>query len=84
MDDAIQFHSRVDDDGILKVHVNLGRMEAKKEVVVTIAPLSATGEADQAATMPWPAFVEQTYGSCAGLGLDRHEQGVFETREPFA
>jgi len=34
--------------------------------------------------MPWPDFVERTYGSCAGLGLDRHEQGASELREPIA
>lgn len=84
MGDAIQFHSRVGDDGILDVQVDLGRTEAKKEVVVTIEPLSASDEAQRAADMPWPDFVERTYGSCAGLGLDRHEQGAFEPREPIA
>lgn len=84
MNDAIQFHSRVGDDGILDVQVNLGRTEAKKEVVVTIEPLSVSDEAQQAGNMPWPDFVERTYGSCAGLGLERHEQGAFESREPIA
>ncbi|MEX0611484.1 MAG: hypothetical protein WD738_14090 [Pirellulales bacterium] len=83
MNDAIQFHSRVGDDGILNVQVNLGSTEAKKEVVVTIEPLSANDEAQQGAAMPWPDFVERTYGSCAGLGLERHEQRDFEPREPI-
>jgi hypothetical protein len=34
--------------------------------------------------LTWPDFIEQTYGSCAGLGLDRHEQGDLEMREPIA
>jgi hypothetical protein len=84
VDDAIQFHSRVGDDGILDVQVNLGRTEAKKEVVVTIEPLSARDEARQADDMSWPDFVERTYGSCEGLGLERHEQVAFESREPIA
>ncbi len=29
----------------------------------------------------WSDFVEQTYGSCAGLGLERIEEGEFESRE---
>jgi hypothetical protein len=82
MSDAIQFHSRVGDDGILDVQVDLGRAEAKKEVVVTIESLRASDEARQAADMPWPDFVERTYGSCADLGLERHEQGEFERRSP--
>jgi len=32
----------------------------------------------------WSTFVEQTYGSCAGLGLERAAQGDFEPREPVA
>jgi predicted DNA-binding antitoxin AbrB/MazE fold protein len=40
--------------------------------------------ARQEAAMAWPAFVERTYGSCAGLDLERHEQGDFELREPIA
>ena len=68
MSDAIQFHSRVGDDGILDVQVDLGRTEAKKEVVVTIESLRASDEARQAADMPWSDFVEQTYGSCDRFG----------------
>lgn len=37
-----------------------------------------------AATIAWPDFIQQTYGSCAGLGLERPEQGDFELREPIA
>jgi hypothetical protein len=84
MNDVIQFHSRVGDDGILNVQINLGHMEAKKDVVVTIEPLSTSDEPQQDAAMAWPDFIKQTYGSCAGLGLKRHEQGDFESREPIA
>jgi hypothetical protein len=81
MSDAIQFHSRVGDDGILNVRLNLGRTEAAKEVLVTIEPLCDAAVATEASAMPWHNFVEQTYGSCANLGLEPHEQGTFETRE---
>jgi len=84
MSDTIQFHSRVGDDGVLNVQVNLGRAEAKKEVVVTIEAMSTSDEAQQAGAMAWPDFVERTYGSCAGLGLERSDQGAFELPEPIA
>jgi hypothetical protein len=82
MSDTIQFHSRVGDDGVLNVQFNLGRAEAKKEVVVTIEALATSTEAQQA--MAWLDFVEQTYGSCADQGLERPEQGELELREPLA
>jgi hypothetical protein len=84
MSDAIQFHSRVGDDGILNVQINLGRAKAQKQVVVTIEPTSAGDPAEQATAMAWPDFIKSTYGSCAGLGLERREQGAFESREPLA
>ena len=84
MNDAIQFHSRVGDDGVLNVQVNLGSQDARRDVVVTIEPLSAQASERLVATEAWPDFVAQTYGSCAGLGLERHEQANFEQREPIA
>ena len=84
MSDAIQFHSRVGDDGILNVQLNLGRSEATKEVLVTVEPICTEGKATEASAMPWHEFVEQTYGSCVDLRLERHEQGIFENREPIA
>jgi hypothetical protein len=84
MNDAIQFHSRVGDDGILNVQVNMGRAKAQKAVIVTIEPLSTAETMEQAAAIAWTDFVQRTYGSCAGLGLQRHAQGAFESREPIA
>lgn len=82
MNDAIQFHSRVGDDGVLNVQVNLGRLEAKNEVVVTIEPLRTSDEAEAITGLSWSEFVARTYGSCAGGGLERHEQGSLESRDP--
>jgi hypothetical protein len=82
MSDAIQFHSRVNEVGVLNVQINLGREEANKEVVVTIEPASVSVALE--AELPWSIFVERTYGSCAGQGLERPEQGNLEVREPIA
>jgi Protein of unknown function DUF104 len=38
----------------------------------------------QAAATPWHDFFDQTYGSCANLGLERSDQGDLEPREPVA
>lgn len=81
MSDVIQFSSRVGDDGVLNFQVNLGQSEAKREVVVTIAT-SAENAAD-AALLSWHDFIERTYGSCEGLGVERCDQGTFEDREPI-
>jgi hypothetical protein len=83
MNDAIQFHSRVGDDGILNLQVNLGQQEAKKDVVVTVERLTAGEAPTQSAELGWSDFVERTYGSCAGLGLERHAEGEVEAREPI-
>ena len=82
MSDTIQFHSRVGNDGVLNLQVNLGQSETKKEVVVTIAPVAAEPAVD-AASLSWHEFIDRTYGSCAGQGLRRHDQGQFEQREPI-
>ncbi len=82
MSDTIQFNSRVGDDGVLNLQVNLGQSEAKREVVVTIAPVAAESAADTA-LLSWHEFIERTYGSCEGLGVERHDQGTFEEREPI-
>lgn len=48
------------------------------------AELSPEEIVRQAAAMPWPQFVERTYGSCAGSGLERPDQGDFERRDPIS
>jgi len=82
MSDSVQFNSQVGDDGVLNVQIDLGRAEAKKEVVVTIQPVAkdkSTGK-----DLYWSEFIQQTYGSCHDLGLERHNQGEFEQREPVS
>jgi hypothetical protein len=84
MSDTVQFHSHVGDDGYLNLHINLGETEARKEVVVTVKTLGEQRTIEEYRTMPWHEFVERTYGSCAGLGLERPPQGEFEVREPIS
>lgn len=74
MPETIEVQSRVGSDGVLDLHVPLGESEAGAEVVVTIraVPSAGNGKSDPA---DWHRFVEETYGSCAGLGLERQPQG---------
>jgi hypothetical protein len=84
MPDTVEFKSRVGPDGTLDLHVALGEAEAGADVVVTIRRASPLISTPTKATDPqeWHRFVEQTYGSCADLGLERQPQGEFENREP--
>jgi hypothetical protein len=84
MTEPIQFHQRVGADGVLSLQIPLGISEADSEVLITIQPLSASATESISEDEDWHAFIESTYGSCADLGLERHDQGVFEEREPLA
>lgn len=75
--DTIQLHSHIGPDGVLTVD----RSEADKDVLVTIQSLPGEGDEPVKDTSDWHQFVEETYGSCAGLGLNRHGQDVLEQRE---
>jgi hypothetical protein len=80
MTQPLQFHSQVGADGMLNLQMSLGPSEANRDVVVTIQPLGQTGSVAQ--DLEWHEFLNRAYGSCAGLGLERPEQGEFEKREP--
>ena len=80
MPETVEFQSRVGPDGVLDLRVPLGQSEAGAEVVVTIRPLTADAS-KKSNSADWHRFVEETYGSCAGLGLERQPQGEFERRE---
>ncbi len=64
---TVQLESEVGPDGVLSLHVPLGTSEAHTRVIVTIAPLRETNGSEGS---DWHEFVERTYGSCAGLGLE--------------
>ena len=67
---SIQLQTEVGPDGVLNLRVPLGPDEAKTPVVVTIQSLSTTSTKIPSEQLEWHEFVAQTYGSCAGLGLE--------------
>ena len=75
----VQLHSRVGPDGVLKLAVPLGAQDANADVVVTIQTVAA--QSVVSAKQPWLAFLDDTYGSCADLGVERGVQGQYESRE---
>lgn len=79
--DIIQLHSHIGPDGVLTIRVPVDRAEADKDVLVTIQSLTDDDKEQAKDTSDWHQFVKETYGSCAGLGLKRYEQGVLEQRE---
>jgi hypothetical protein len=81
MSDIVQINSQVGGDGVLNVRVDLGHTEANKQVVVTIQPVQTEAGTER---LSWPEFINRTYGSLAGLDVERHEQGFLEQREPVA
>jgi hypothetical protein len=84
MNDSIRFYSRVGDDGVLNVQLNLGQAEARKDVVITIKPLmDADHKNARTPSMSWSDFIDRTYGACAGQELERPAQGEYESREPL-
>ena len=69
---AIQLESQVGDDGVLSLQVPLGPAEARSRVMVTISSFSSsTSEVPDGSD--WKEFILQTYGACAGLGLEEPE-----------
>ena len=67
---SIQLESEVGADGVLELRVPLGLGDARTRVVVTIEGLPQAEHHLTSAPSDWHAFVERTYGSCAGLGLE--------------
>jgi hypothetical protein len=81
MTDTVEFHSRVGQDGVLDLHIPLGNAEAGADVVVTIRRAPGNGAVTHGGLTDWHDFVETTYGSCAGFGVERQPQGGFDKRE---
>jgi hypothetical protein len=77
---TVQLQSEVGKDGVLALRVPLGSDEAGHRVIITIEPLSNPPE-NAADRMGWHKFIDETYGSCSELGLERPDQGEFESRE---
>jgi hypothetical protein len=67
--DTIQFESEVGRDGVLSLRVPLRPADANARVIVTIQPARPSSQ-HELPREDWHEFVRQTYGSCAGLGLE--------------
>jgi hypothetical protein len=76
---TVQIHSRIGADGVLKLSLPLGPQDANKDVVVTIRGIESSDSI--ARQQSWIEFIDATYGSCAGLGVERGAQGEYEIRE---
>ena len=76
----VQIESRVGADGVLTLRVPLGPDEADARVRVTVEPLDVPPPGAVTGG-EWHRFVQETYGSCDGLGLERQPQGDFDERE---
>jgi hypothetical protein len=70
---SVQFQTEIGPDGVLNFSIQLGQSEAKMPVVVTIQPLAEEAGKNSTRETEWHEFVERTYGSCAGLGLEEPE-----------
>ncbi len=64
---TVQIESEIGSDGVLSLKVPLEPSDANTKVRVTIEPLDLQAEAGEP---DWQAIVDQTYGSCADLGLE--------------
>ena len=78
---SVQLESEVGPDGVLELRVPLGVGDARTRVVVTIEPLLPPTLRCVSAVLDWHNFVEQTYGSCAGLGLEEPPDLPLEQRD---
>jgi hypothetical protein len=67
---SIQMESEVGADGVLELRVPLGMDDARTRVVVTIRPLPEAEPQRAHDCSDWHLFVQRTYGSCDGLGLE--------------
>lgn len=74
---AVQFHSHVGADGVLKVEVPIGVTDTDLDVVVIVSP----AETGAAIGGNWPPrFFEETFGALAEHRFERPPQGEYETR----
>ena len=80
--DTIQVHSRVGADGVLKLSLPLGPTDANTDVVITIQPAATSSV--RSPEREWNKFLDDTFGSCAELGVERGPQGEYETREKLS
>jgi hypothetical protein len=75
---AMQFNSRVDADGVLRIEVPVGLTDRDLEVLVVVSPV---GAAPVVVDGNWPPnFFAETFGCFAESALERPVQGEYEIR----
>ena len=70
MAQAFQFQTHVGTDGILTLRLPLGPGDADKDVIVTVQPIDHSVAGGLVAQGDRSQAVRNTYGACAGLGLE--------------
>ncbi len=78
---SIRMKAIVGEDGELSVHMPMGMEAAGREVLVTIEATQESSDEESARQREWHQILNETYGSCAGMGLERPDQGVPEERD---
>ncbi len=77
----IQIESEVGGDGVLDLRVPLGESEANARVLVTIEPAVSPNHSRTDSEQDWHEFVQRTYGSCVGLGLEEPDDLPLQQRD---
>ena len=76
----LQLHSEVGPDGVLSLQVPLGADRANTPVIVTIQGVARGPQDRPPNNEDWHEFVQRTYGSCAGLGLEEPDDLPLQER----
>ena len=76
--DRVEVHSRVGNDGVLRLNVPMAGATAGRDVRVTIEPEQSLKTQEE-----WRAFILSTAGSWQG-DFERPPQGEYEQREPLS
>jgi len=74
MTETVEFQSRVGDDGVLDLHVPLGQRVAGADVVITIRRVGDPAAPRTIDPTERRRLLDESYGSCSGLGLERPPQ----------
>ena len=77
----IRMKARVGEDGVLLVQIPIGMEAMGREELVTIKAAPESSDGESARQREWHQILKETYGSCAGMGLERPDQGVLEERD---
>lgn len=78
MTKAVQLHSHVGADGVLKIEVPVGVKDTDLDVLLIVSPADAAARPTDG---NWPpSFFENTFGCLAESPIERPPQDAYETR----